>query len=700
MNEKEVDDRSRGQKIPASRKGRHHGGRRRYHKRRHGVKKFKEKKTDFRIVLLGNPNVGKSVIFYRLTKTYVIVSNFPGTSVSLTKGVGKFEGKWVRVVDTPGIYKLTPISEDERIARSVLIEENPDIVIQVADAKNLRRSLLFTLQVLEVGFPTMLVLNMWDELRNQKINLTRLEEILGVPVVNTIATENIGTKKIKQTAVKIKSGDYDFDCYQIQYHKHIENAIKEISQLIPEQYLPFSQRAFSLMLLEGDPDLEEWILRKFGQERLQEILNIVKVTANQFGNSLNFIITKKREQEARKIVNQVIEVKEIKKSSMSEKFSDLSIHKFWGPVILIGILILVFLFVGYIGAIVLVELFDGKLFGELINPFLNSWFKSFIPNSGAGHVAIEMLVGVPELGDTSFGILTIGISWIFGLIFPIVLTFFFAFAILEDSGYLSRIAVLLNQLAKKMGLSGKAMIPMILGLGCGTTAQMTTRILDSRKERIIASLLIALAIPCSAQLGIIMGFITSFGILWLFIGFGVVFLQLFLVGLLASRIIKPGESTSLMIELPPIRLPKLGNVLTKTWKRLVWFMKEAIPIFFIGIIFLSVLYLTGANNILENAFKPITGGLLDLPPQSADAFISAILRRDLGAVIFFEIPDLTAVQATVGFSVLTLFIPCIASMLMIIKERGIKVSLGIIFFVFAYAISIGAILNYILQIFV
>ena len=305
------------------------------------------------------------------------------------------------------------------------------------------------------------------------------------------------------------------------------------------------------------------------------------------------------------------------------------------------------------------------------------------------------------MGDTAFGILTVGLGWIFGLILPIIFTFFLAFAILEDSGYLSRIAVLTNQLARKMGLSGKAMIPMILGLGCGTTAHLTTRILDTRKERIIASLLVALAIPCSAQLGIMIAFISRFGILWLFIGFGVIILQLFIVGFLASRVINPGEKTSLMIELPPLRLPKLENVLIKTWKRVVWFMKEAIPIFLIGIVLISILFLTGANVILENTFKPITVEFLGLPPESANAFISAILRRDLGATFFFEeIPSLTAVQGTVGFTVLTLFIPCIASIFMIIKERGVKIGLGIIIFTFFYAIAVGALLNVILHLFV
>lgn len=684
-----------------------HGRKRRRHrhgkfeegKREFGRRKLEEEEVDLRVVLMGNPNVGKSVIFYRLTKTYVIVSNFPGTSVSLTDGYGKFEGKWVRVVDTPGIYKLTPISEDERVARSVLIKERPDIIIQVADAKNLRRSILFTFQLLEIGIPTLLVLNMWDELRNQRINLAQLEQVLGIPIVSAVATENIGIKTIKQTALRMKDGKISFQPYLIQYHAYIEDAIREISQLLPIEALPFSPRAFSLMLLEGDKELENWISLKFGFEKLEKILNIIKKTENKFRDPLNFVIIRQRELMARQLTSKITDSKEIKKSSWSEKFGNLAIHKFWGPVILIGILVLIFLFVGYVGAVVLVDLLEGRLFGQIINPFLNSWFKSFIPNSGAGNVVIEMLVGVPELGDTGFGILTIGLSWIFGLILPIVFTFFLTFAILEDSGYLSRIAVLTNQLAKKMGLSGKAMVPMILGLGCGTTAHLTTRILDSRKERIIASLLVALAIPCSAQLGIMMGFIASFGIIWLLIGLLVIILQLFIVGYLASRIIKPDEHPSLMIELPPIRLPKIENVLIKTWKRLTWFMKEAIPIFIIGIIVLSILYLSGANIALQNALRPITGNLLGLPPESASAFVSAVLRRDLGAVVFFEL-DLTAVQATVGFTVLTLFLPCFASMFMLIKERGIKVALGIIVFVFAYAIAIGAILNLILNLIV
>ncbi|MHA1129809.1 MAG: ferrous iron transport protein B [Candidatus Helarchaeota archaeon] len=506
-------------------------------RKRHGYKAVQDREIHTRIVLLGNPNVGKSVIFYRMTKTYVIVSNFPGTSVATTEGFGKIEGRWIRVVDTPGIYKLTPISEDERVARSVLIEENPDIVIQVADAKNLRRSLLFTLQVLEVGYPTMLILNMWDELRNQKIDLEHLQQILGIPVVSAVATENVGIKKIKQNITRIKRGEVPFQPFLVQYHELIENAIQEIYQIIEKKDLPFSARAFSLMLLEGDRELEKWIFRKYGQETLDKILNIKKVTEAKFGDSLSFVITQDREQVARKIVSEVSKVKRILKSSWSEKISTLSIHKLWGPLILIGVLILIFLFVGYVGAIILVDLMEGKLFGGVINPLVDTGIRLIIPDAGVGHVAIELLVG-------EFGLITVGITWVFGLILPIVFTFFLAFAILEDSGYLSRIAVLTDQFAKRMGLSGKAMIPMILGLGCGTTAHMTTRILDTRKERIIATLLVALAVPCSAQLGILIGFITTFGIQWLLLGLGVVFIQLFIVGYLASRIINPNEKST------------------------------------------------------------------------------------------------------------------------------------------------------------
>ncbi|NVM29745.1 MAG: ferrous iron transport protein B [Candidatus Helarchaeota archaeon] len=657
---------------------------------KHGKQKLSEEDIDFRVVLLGNPNVGKSVIFYRLTKTYVIASNFPGTSVTLTEGVGRFEGKWVRVVDTPGIYKLTPISEDERVARSVLIDENPDVVLQVADAKNLRRSILFNLQILEVGFPTMLVLNMWDELHDQKIDLATLEEILGIPVVNTIATEKTGIKNLKSTAFKIKNGEYKFKPYHIHYPDSIEIAIQEISKLLPQADLPFTQRAFSLMLLEGDRELERWIIRKYGHAMLDEILKIKKDTESIFADPLNFIITQRREIEARKITNQVVSVEETKKSLWGEKISALSIHKYWGPLILLGVLILVFLFVGYVGANFFVWVLEGQLFGRVLNPLMDAGVRFLIPNVGAGHFVIEMLVG-------EFGVLTVGLTWIFGLILPIVFTFFLAFAILEDSGYLSRIAVITNQFAKKMGLSGKAMIPMILGLGCGTTAHLTTRILDTRKERIIATLLVALAVPCSAQLGIMLGFITTFGFQWLLIGLGIVFLQLFVIGYLASRIVSPGEKISLMIEIPPLRVPKLENIAVKTWKRLVWFMKEVIPIFLVGIAVLSMLYLFGAEVWLESAFSPVTGNLLGLPSGSGSAFVSAIFRRDLGAAVFFKTLELNPIQATVGFTVLTLFLPCIASLIMIIKERGVKVALAIIIFVFAYAIAVGALINVILN---
>ncbi|MHA1785046.1 MAG: ferrous iron transport protein B [Candidatus Helarchaeota archaeon] len=638
------------------------------------------------IVLIGNPNVGKSVIFYYLTGKYAEVSNFPGTTVNYLKGASNFCPK--NVIDTPGIYKLTPISEDEKNTRDILIKSNPEAVVIVGDAKNIRRTLLFTIEAIEMGLKIILNLNLMDEAERNgiKINLEKLSEILGIVVNSSVAVEGKGIKELKKKINKNLQDEVKLSTYSVKYTDQIEEGYEEFQKIINDIELPFNSRAFFLQLLEEDDELKEYLPQKV-MKSIEELVNRIQ---SIYARNISLVINQKREESVKQVIEDTVVFEKIKSNKMAEKLNKITLEPKTGIPILIGVLTLVFLFVGYVGAQLLVELLEGFLFSEIINPYLGAFFRTIIPGTPIGNIFIEILVG-------EFGLLTTGITWSFGLVLPIVFTFFLAFVILEDTGYLPRVGYLLNQGAEKAGLNGKAIIPMILGYGCGTMATMSTRVLDTKKERVISTLLIALSIPCSAQLGIILGLAFKSGILTVLIIMFVVSIQIVIVGFIASKFVR-GDISSFILEIPPLRVPKLNNVLKKTTDRMIWFIKEAVPLFMLGVFLVSILMLTNGIYLISLLFSPITS-ILNLPPEAALAIVLGFIRRDIGATSLVQMP-LTFTQTVVGFSLITLFLPCMAAMIMIIKERGIKTSLYIFLFITGYAILISFILNVILNLFI
>ncbi|HJS28701.1 MAG TPA: nucleoside recognition domain-containing protein, partial [Anaerolineales bacterium] len=359
-------------------------------------------------------------------------------------------------------------------------------------------------------------------------------------------------------------------------------------------------------------------------------------------------------------------------------------HPIWGLFILAGVLLAMFWFVGVLGAGVLVDLLETRVFGEMINP----WVTSVVEQIFSSPVIVDFLVG-------EFGLWTMGVTYAFALILPIVTTFFLAFGFLEDTGYLPRLAVLTNRVFRILGLNGKAIIPMVLGLGCVTMATLSTRILETKRERLLAILLLALAIPCSAQLGVILGMLagTSFtaAVIWGLVMLGVVLL----VGGLSSRLI-PGSRSSLLVEIPPIRAPSISNVAVKTLARLEWYLKEVVPIFLFGTALLFFLDLSGVLDRLILLGEPLVVNWLGLPPEASAAFLMGFLRRDFGATGLFVLDSqglLTARQIVVAMVTITLFIPCFASVLMIARERGNRTALALTALIFPMAFLIGGMLN-------
>jgi ferrous iron transport protein B len=359
-----------------------------------------------------------------------------------------------------------------------------------------------------------------------------------------------------------------------------------------------------------------------------------------------------------------------------------------GLPILAVVLYALYLFVGVFGAQTLVRLLEDGLFGKGINPAATWLVDRFIPIP----VVRDVLVG-------PYGLITMGVTYSIAIVLPVVATFFLIFGFLEDSGYIPRLAIFCDRVFRVMGLNGKAVLPMVLGLGCDTMATMTTRILGTSKERLIAILLLALGIPCSAQLATILGILGGISFWSLVTLFSVVIGQMFLVGWLAARVLS-GERSEFIMELPPIRWPRPGNLLRKTRLRVWWYLGEAVPLFLVGTALLFVLDRIGALVVISRFGEPIVTGLLGLPAATAQILLMGFLRRDYGAAGLFQLAhtgQLSGVQCVVALTVMTLFVPCVANFLMIIRERGSRVAFAILAFITPVALLTGAGLNYVLR---
>jgi len=635
-----------------------------------------------KIVLLGNPNVGKSVIFSLLTGKYVTVSNYPGTTVEVSHGTATLEGKKYLLIDTPGINSLTPMSEDERVTRDILLEEELEGIVQVVDTKNLNRGLFITLQLAEMGIPSYLNLNMEDEARSRGISIDskRLKEILGINVVTTIATQRKGIGELIKGISTLNVSKY-----LPKYSADIESGIAKVEKFLPE--VRISKRSLAIMLLTGDETLEPWLHRNLKPQEIEEVEKIRQEIQLKYLDPLGYIINQQRLRQVDGIIEEVMDTVRVKRTTFSESLGNASMHPLWGLPILAIILYVMYKFVGYFGAQVVVGYFEETLFGVYLNPLAIEAF-SVIPYE----IIRDLFVG-------EYGLITMALTYAIALILPIVGTFFIAFGILEDSGYLPRLAIMLNKAFNKMGLNGKAVLPMILGLGCDTMATLTTRILETKKERIIVTLLLALGVPCSAQLGVILGILASVSVKATAIWAGVILFVIFLIGYLSSKLI-PGKGSEFILEVPPIRVPQAKNIIVKTLARVEWYLREAVPLFLLGTLILFILDKVGALVVIEQFASPVVVGLLGLPIKATEAFLIGFFRRDYGAAGLFALAEagqLDSTQIIVSLVTITLFVPCIANFFIMIKERGIKIAAAMAAFIFPFAFLVGGVLNFILR---
>ncbi len=648
------------------------------------IKEDKRKHKYGRIVLVGNPNVGKSVIFGLLTGKYVTVSNYPGTTVEVSHGNISLDGKKFLVVDSPGVNSFIPMSEDEQVTRDILLTEKPESVVLVADSKNLKRALMLLVQLAEMELPCVLALNMEDEAnaRGIEIDHAKLEGLLHIKTIGTVAPQRKGISKLRDALLspekpKIKT----------HYGDLIEKYVEKISSLLPDSSI--SKRSIALMILSGDDSMKKWFVAHLDSETIKEIEDLRDEAQIRHKDPLSNIIAKKRIELSEEIVKSVFKGGGPESGSLARWLGRWSMHPFWGIFFLLFVLYCFYEFVGKFGAGTLVDFFQNVIFGRYLSPGVEKIVRYVIP-----------LAFLQDLFVGQYGLFTMAVTYAVAIILPITSTFFIAFGFLEDSGYLPRIAVLTNRAFTKIGLNGKAVLPMVLGLGCGTMATMTTRILETRRERIIATFLIALAIPCSAQLGVILGLLGPYHIKVALWWVSAVFFVLVLTGYITSKVV-PGEKADFFLELPPIRMPRIGNILMKTFGRIEWYLKEAVPLFILGTLILFVLDKTKLLTWLEAAASPVVVNFLGLPEKTTAAFVLGFLRRDYGAAGLFEIAKqglMTENQVIISIITLTLFVPCLASFFMIIKERGTRTAFLMFFLITTFALLIGGGVNFLLKI--
>jgi Fe2+ transport system protein B len=895
-----------------------------------------ESRARRRALLVGQPNVGKSVIFGALTGTYVTVSNYPGTTVEITRAHARFGDDPWEVIDTPGTHNLVPMSEDEGVTRDFLLSGKYDALVQVGDAKNLSRTLLLALQIAELGVPFCLDLNMLDEARARglSIDLAALaRELPGVRVSASTATEDEGLDAVREYITVHPAARPDIraplGCAP-RFPADVEEAIADVEAALSGS-LPVAKRAVATMLLGGERGVGTPLAEVTGvsSEAIQIAADRAKTLARVHGVPVFALLSRLRLARVQAIVRGVqrrdasegatgpkgpvewapsalvagvaalgaslaydgavarvraapsvrldsladygffdvvgrlfsrglfagwtvgglvvlpvamalgiallrrharvrsgawklgasfaagwfaywvvssvqglgagvqstmpIHVGAVvglaalaiaayagegRDAAMSRAIGHASTDPLLGWPILAVVLLLAYKIVGVFGAGTAVDFVEKRVFGELrahaslatpspaplADDFAAEGTERLVVSSdGPASVAVvaqrrvagsyradpdaridvygrsiavrRTEAGIVVQGDVAsaearvwsgnlnrwayrlfawlgiplvtaffvgtYGLITMGMTYAVAIVLPVVTTFFFVFSMLEDSGYLPRLAVMSNRVLRGMGLNGKAVLPMVLGLGCDTMATLTARIMETRKERMLVTLLLALGIPCSSQLSVIFALMqrtsAAATVVWLSVMIG----TLLGVGWVAARVL-PGDKSDFLLEMPPIRQPMVKNIVTKTMARIEWYLKEAVPLFLAGTALLFVLDATHLLGLVHRAGAPIVQHVLGFSAQGglsdrvSEALLVGFLRRDFGAAGLLDLAragKLTSADVAVSMVTITLFIPCIANVFMIAKERGWKVAGAMSAFIFPYAVAVGAVVR-------
>jgi ferrous iron transport protein B len=636
-----------------------------------------------RVALVGSPNVGKSSLFQRLTGRYATVSNYPGTSVEITRGHAHIGPVACEVMDTPGLHSLLPSTEEERVTRRMLLAGEADLVVHVIDAKNVGLQLPLTLQLLELGRPLVVALNIADEARRLGVEISHmaLSLRLGVPVVPVVAVKGEGIAELRQAMLEALQ--------QVmpplpEYGNGVGRAIREMRRLLAGTY-GADRAAVGALVLQGDPEVDALVAA--GEPDGGQAATVARDRlAAGFGAPPAYRVAAERQRAATDLLHGVV----TRRAAANHRWVDalgraLSRPLFGIPALIVVLYVGLYQFVGVLGGGTVVDWLETTVFENRVNPMLERLF------AGIPWEPVRALY----VGE--YGLLTLGIRYAVAIILPIVGAFFLFFSVLEDSGYFPRLALLLDRLFKKLGLSGRAVIPMVLGFACDTMATMVTRTLETKRERVLATMLLALAVPCSAQLGVMLALLAGSPLAmsaWITAVGG----SFLLVGWLGARVV-PGRAAAFQMEVPPLRRPRLANVMVKTLTRMQWYFLEVLPLFLLASVILWALDQTGLFAYIVAGLRPLLS-LLGLPAETAQVFLLGFFRRDYGAAGLFDLSQagaLDAVQIAVAAVTLTLFVPCVAQFLMMIRERGGWTALGMLAFITPFAFGAGFVVNLVLR---
>ncbi len=566
-----------------------------------------------RVLLMGNPNVGKSAVFSRLTGAHVIASNYPGTTVSFTEGHMRCDGRACRVIDVPGTYSLQPDSRAEEVAVEML--DKGDVIINVVDATNLERNLNLTLQLLKRRLPMVVALNMWDEALEHgvRIDTDALSERLGVPVVTTCAISGVGMKDLQRSLADARAGSLEFD------------------------------------------DADRWTLVGEIVEQVQRI--------------------------------------EHQHPTVGQELSHATVHPVLGPLIAVVVLAVSFDVVRLVGEGLIGHVMD-PLFERLWRPVV-VWISGLLGAEGILHTLLigELVEGRIEFGE-SFGLLTTGFYIPLAAVLPYVFAFYFVLGILEDSGYLPRLGVLVDNVMHRLGLHGLTVVPMLMGLGCNVPGALALRVLETRKERFIAATLLSVCVPCMAQLAMLAGLIGRHGVLAFAPVLGSLFVLWVVLGTTMKRFVK-GLTPEILLDIPPYRFPYWGALAKKLLMRMRGFLREAVPYVLLGVLVVNLLYVLGIIHWAGVVLSPVVEHWLGLPAEAAGALLIGFMRKDVAVGMLAPL-NLSLRQLIVAGVVLTAYFPCVATFVVLLRELGVRDMVKAAAIMVVAAFATGGLLNLIL----
>jgi len=646
----------------------------------HAVKEEEPLEGRLTIALAGNCNVGKSVVFNQLTGLHQHVGNWPGKTVEKAEGTTNFEGTTMDIVDLPGIYSLSTYSVEERVTLEYIVNQKPDVVVDVVDASLLERNLYFTIQLLEAETPLVVALNQMDEAQKKGISTDtkRLEQQLGVPVVPMIAVRGIGFHELMTATRDVAQRRTERKVIPIRYGPEVEVHVEGIAKVIEEKPVGLPTRFTAVRLLEGDEYMRQLVAR-VNEEAIAVAEEHKRRLEKAHGHSVASVIASERYEIVRKIVR-ASQSTVPKALTFGDRLDEITTTGILGYIIMVGVIASMFVAVFAVGDKV------ASLLGEtflVLGPMVVQAF-------GGGTVG-ELVWGGLE------GLIA-GIT----LALPYIVPFYAIMAVLEDSGYLARMAFMMDSVMHVVGLHGKAFIPLVLGYGCNVPACLGCRIMETDRERTLAVFLTTL-IPCAGRTIVILGLVGRYvGIEWALGLYALDLLVILALGRLAYKTL-PGEPSGLIMEVPPYRMPHLSTTLKRTWFETSSFVTMALPLMVLGSVVLKALEVAGALGPISGLLSPISVGLLGLPPVAGVVLIFGVLRKELTLVMLAALSGtanlssiLTASQMIV-FSVVTMFyIPCLGTVVALYKELGWKKALAIVMSEAALALAVGGLLSRVL----